>query len=243
MITLCRAGERRCERRDGHEIWLTFSPHHTNGEHSDCFGALEAFNEVNLPPGAQLARSPNGDGEIVSYVRSGTLGYEESSGRSGVLCAGEFQRRTARRGVSYSERNASQTHGAQVFQIWLQADGAGLEPGRDQRRFSMAERRGLMCVVASADARGGSLLLHQDAAVISTILTPGQHVVHELTQRRSSWLHVVQGEVSVGDLVLTAGDGLGMASERSVSFTARGRSEILLVDLGEHRPTDPKADN
>ena len=240
MITLRRARERHYERRDGREIWLTFAPRHENGARPDCFGALEHFNEVNLPPGERLPRSPDCDAEVVSYVRAGTLSYEDSLGRSGALYAGEFQRRTARQGVSYIERNASQTDEAQVFQIWLHAAGAGLEPRHDRRRFSMAERRGLMCVVASGDGRRGSLLMHQDTAVISAILAPGQHVAHELTQGRSSWLHIVHGEVSLGDLVLNRGDGVGMASERAVSFTARDQSEIVLIDLGERRPTDPQ---
>lgn len=242
MITVRRAEERRHERRGGHEVWLTFAPHHKNGAHVDGFGALELFNEVQLPPGARLPRSLNHDAEIVSYVRVGTLAYEDTLGRSGVLYAGEFQRRNVRRGMGYSERNASQTDPAQVFQIWLHAATAGLEPRQARRRFSMADRRGQMCVVASGDARRGSLLIRQDAVVISAILAPGQHVVHELTPGRSSWLHIVQGEVSLDDIVLTTGDGVGMSSERSVSFTAREQTEIVLVDLGEHRPDDPKVE-
>ncbi len=68
--------------------------------------------------------------------------------------------------------------------------------------------------------------------VYSVVLDVGQHVVHELAERRSAWLHVVHGEVTLGDLVLTTGDGAGIVAERSVSLTARRDTELLLFNLG-----------
>ena len=150
-------------------------------------------------------------------------------GRSGVIQAGEFQRMTAGRGLRHSETNASRTEWAHVFQIWLRPSEAGLEPGHEQKRFSAAERRGGLCVVASPDARRGSLRIHQDALVYSAMLDPGQHVIHELSQGRSAWLHLVQGEVTLGDIVLTTGDGAGVTAEPAVSLTAREETEILLA--------------
>jgi len=68
------------------------------------------------------------------------------------------------------------------------------------------------------------------------MLDPGHHIVHELLRGRRAWLHVVQGEVTLGDRVLGAGDGAGVSIERAVSFTAQERSEILLLDFGEQPP-------
>ena len=70
----------------------------------------------------------------------------------------------------------------------------------------------------------------------SAMLDPGQHVVHELSQGRSAWLHLVQGEVTLGDIVLTTGDGAGITAERAVSLTAKEETEILFFDLGEEVP-------
>jgi redox-sensitive bicupin YhaK (pirin superfamily) len=89
----------------------------------------------------------------------------------------------------------------------------------------------MLCVVASPDARSGSLRVHQDARMYSALLDPGQHLVHELAQGRSAWLHVVHGEVTQGEVVLTTGDGAGIVNERAVSITAQEQSEILLIDL------------
>ena len=85
--------------------------------------------------------------------------------------------------------------------------------------------------------RRGSLRLHQDALLFSALLAPGQHVVHELASGRSAWLHVVSGELTIEDVVLGAGDGVGITDELAVSLTTREGSEILLVDLGGPAPS------
>ena len=230
MITLRRGNERHHDQRRKQEVWRTFRPDRADAL-AGVFGALEILDEDRLPPGAGVARHPHRYAEIVTYVREGALAHEDSMGRSGVIHAGEFQRMTAGRGIRHSERNASRTDWAHVFQIWLRPSEAGLETSHEQKRFSAAERRGGLCVVASPDARRGSLRIHQDALVYSAMLDPGQHVIHELTHGRSAWLHVVEGEVTLGDAVLTTGDGAGVTGEPAVSLTAREETEILLVDL------------
>jgi redox-sensitive bicupin YhaK (pirin superfamily) len=108
-----------------------------------------------------------------------------------------------------------------------------LKCGHKLKRFSAAERQGILRVVASPDGRKGSLRIRQDASIYSAMLDPGQHLIHELSPGRRAWLHVVRGEVTLDDEVLVAGDGVGYRAERAVSFTARTEGEILLLDLGE----------
>lgn len=239
MITLRRANERQHGRRRKQQVWHTFHMDRA-GALAGGFGALEALEEDRLPPGTGVPRHQHRDAEIVTYVREGALVHEDSMGRSGVIQAGEFQRMTARRGIRHSETNASRADWAHVFQIWLRPSEGGLELGRDQKRFSAAERRGGLCVVASPDARRGSLRILQDALVYSAMLDPGQHVIHELSRGRSAWLHLVEGEVTLGEIVLTTGDGAGVTAEYAVSLTAREESEILLIDLGERAPGSPR---
>ena len=232
MITLRRAKERHHDQRRKQDVWLTFYSQDRADPLADGFGTLQSFNEDRIPPGADAQRHPCHDAEIVTYVREGALAYEDSMGRSGVIHAGEFQRVTAGRGIRRSETNASRTDSAHVFQIWLRPWEAELEPSHEQKRFSAAARRNVLCAIASPDARRGSLRIHQDALVYSAMLDPGQHVVHDLSHGRSAWLHLVKGAVTFGDIVLSTGDGAGVTAERAVSLTAREETEILLLDLG-----------
>ena len=239
MITLSRAQERHHERHRKQEVWLTFRAGQVGGPFAGGFGALWGLREERLRPGSGPPRHRHREVEIITFVREGVLAYEDSVDPPGVIHAGEFQCVTAGSGIRHRETNPSRTQWAHVFQIWLRPSHAGLEPRREQKRFSAAERRGRLCVVASADAQRGSLRIQQDALMCSAVLDPGQHVVHELSPERIAWLHIVEGEVALGDVVLTTGDGAGVMAERAVSLTAQAETEILLVDLGERQPRSP----
>lgn len=236
MRTLCRASERQYVQGRQRETWQTFQANEGAGSLADCFGALERLDEDRLRPGASLPAVRPHDAEIITYVREGALAHEDSTGRSGVIDAGEFQRMTFGRGVRHSETNASRTDWVHFFQIWLSPSEAGLETCLEQKRFCEGDRRGGLRVVASPDGRRGSLRIRQNVSIYSALLDPGHHVAHELAPGRIAWLHVVHGEVSLGDVVLTTGDGAGITADRSVSLIAREETEILLVDLVERSP-------
>ena len=233
MINLRRSQERHHDRRRKQEVWNTFDSQAPGDTLAAGFGTLERLDEDRLPPGAGFPRQPHQDGEMLTYVREGALAYEDSMGCSGIIHAGEFQRMTLRTSIRHSETNPSRTDWAHAFQIWLRPVETGLEPAREQKRFSAAQRRGSLCVIASPDARRGSLRIHQDALLYSSILAPGQHVVYELAPGRRVWLHLVQGKVTLGsEHLLATGDGAGVTDERVVSLTASEDSEILLLDVG-----------
>jgi quercetin 2,3-dioxygenase len=176
MIELRKASDRHHDESRKQDVWLTFY----RGE-ADGFGALETFDEDHLRPGARIPRGRRQRrAEVVTYVREGALTYEDSMGRSGVVHAGEFQRIAAEPGIRHSEMNASRSDEAHFFQIGLRASQAALEAGHQQKRFSVAERRGVLCVVASTDARRGSLRLSNDALIHSALLHPGQHPACEV---------------------------------------------------------------
>jgi redox-sensitive bicupin YhaK (pirin superfamily) len=231
MIARHEAADRHHESIKRREIWRTFHPMDHTSQPGHGFGGLDVLNEGFLAPGSGFEGHPHADAEIITYVREGALTFEDSMGRWGLIHSGEFRRLSAGRGIRQTERNASRTDGAHVFQISVRPWEAGLEPSEEQRRFSVAERRGVLCLDVSPDGRGRSIRIHQDVLIYSAILDPGQHVVHELAQGRRSWLHVVQGQLGLGEVALMTGDGAGLTDERALSMTAQAPTEILLFDL------------
>ncbi len=199
------------------------------GNSVGAFALLAFLEEERLAPGALMVRAPRCEA-LLTYVREGELSWSAPAGRSGLLRATEFQRRPGATPAEHHEVNASRAEWAQLFRIGLQV-APGHVDDQEQRRFSVAERRGGLCVVASPDGRSASLRLGPDALVFSAILNPGQHVVHALGSARAAWLHVVQGAITFGEAVLETGDGAGAWAERAVSFTARQPTEVLLIDL------------
>ena len=231
MISVRRADSRQPDRNYKQAGWHSLISASGEDRPFDGFDALEALNENMLAPGAVAPQQPRHDAEIVTCVGEGTLAYEDSTGLAGVIQTGEVQRRTAARGISFSERNASRADCAHIFQIWLRPSELTMEPSCEQNRFSIAERRRGFCLLASPDARKGSLRLHLDASVYSAVLYPGKHLVHELSPGRSAWVHVMQGGVTLGEVNLTTGDGAGVKDERAVSLTAGEETEVLLLEF------------
>jgi len=233
MITVRRADTRHHDRRGKRDIWCTFDPRNRGDTLADGFGALKIVCENRLPPGAALPHRPPRADEIVTYVREGAIAYTDSHGDSGVIQTGEFQHLTTARATHHREANASRANWAHVFQIGFHTPAIGLEPSREQKRFTAAQRSGGLCVVASPDARGQSLRIHQDVLMYSAILESGQHVVHELAPTRRAWVHVVAGQAILSCFILSDGDSASVATERAVSLTARDHTEVLLFEVGE----------
>ena len=232
MITLHRNTKRHYLQRGEISSWLTFHRQDQAEPPVDGFGVLATLNEVRFPPGGGSAPPPLEETEIVTYVRRGALAQEDSTGNASVIRAGEFQRKTIARGVHHKETNASRTCWVHLFRIALRPSEIGLAAAQEQKRFTAAQRHNTLCVVASPDERRGSLRIFQDVLILSSVLDPGHHLLHELLPGRSAWLHVISGEVTLSNLILAQGDGVGVTVEPSVSLTAQENTEILLVDVG-----------
>jgi redox-sensitive bicupin YhaK (pirin superfamily) len=231
MIALRRAEERHHDRSEGQEVWRTFRPEEGEDSFADRFGPLAFFDEGRLALGGRIPRRPARDGELLTYVREGSLSLDDSLGGLGVIHAGDFQRITAARGRRLTAANASTGGETHVFQIGLRPSTAKLAPAHEQKRFRPAERRGALCLVASPDGRGGSLHVRQDAFLYSAVLDAGGQVTHPLARGRRAWLHLVHGMATFGELVLGTGDGFGVSGECAISLTALEETELLLLDL------------
>jgi redox-sensitive bicupin YhaK (pirin superfamily) len=159
-----------------------------------------------------------------------------------MIQAGEFQVMSTGRCMRHQERSVSPSDGLHMFRLTLRPSEVGLARAQEQKRFTAAQRRRRLCVVASPDGRGGSLRIGQDAVILCSVLDAGHHVVHMLEPGRSAWLHIVTGETILQDILLIEGDGAGITDEPSVSLTACASTEVLLIDLGSSpRIRDPEA--
>jgi redox-sensitive bicupin YhaK (pirin superfamily) len=232
VVIVLRSHQRRYLQQGREKLWHSFySPDHP-AHLEQGFGALVALDENRLPPGNDTMAQVDHETEIVSYVRRGALSQADPAGDSLVIQAGEFQVMSTGRRMRRRERSVSQSDGLHIFRMTFRPSEVGLARAQEHKRFTAAQRRRQLCVVASPDGRGGSLRIHQDAIVISSVLDSGHHVVHILEPGRSAWLHIVSGETTLQDILLIEGDGAGITDEPSVSLTACVSTEVLLIDVG-----------
>ncbi len=197
------------------------------------FRALRVINEDRVRPGEGFGTHGHRDMEILSYVLSGALAHQDSTGGGGVLRPGEVQRMSAGTGVMHSEFNGSKEEPVHFLQIWIVPDRAGHRPSYEQKAYPEAERRGRLRLVASPDGAEGSTTLHQDARVYATLLAPGERAEHALAAGRHAWVQVARGELALNGTALRAGDGAAVSDERALALVAAGKetAEVLVFDL------------
>ena len=190
--------------------------------------ALRVINDDKVAAGAGFGTHSHQDMEIISYVKKGVIEHKDSMGNIEQLPPGEFQLMTAGTGVTHSEYNPSSTETLEFLQIWIQPDALGIEPGYQQKRFE--PQPGLQ-LIASPDARDGSLLLHQDASLYRLWLQADENASHSLSAQRTAYLHVVSGSLQINGELLVEGDGATISDVAEINISASQASEALLFDL------------
>ncbi len=223
------------ERGQADHGWLqarhTFSfasyhdPQHTQ------FRALRVMNEDRIAPGQGFGTHPHHDMEIVTYVLEGALEHRDSMGNGEVLRPGEFQRMSAGTGITHSEFNPSSTEPTHLYQIWLFPERKGIEPSYEQKRFDDEGMVNQLRLVASPEAEGGSLRIHQDVRIYLAKLDTGQNLEHELAAGRHAWLQVLRGEITLNGTELGTSDGAAVSEEARLILEGKSESEVMLFDL------------
>jgi redox-sensitive bicupin YhaK (pirin superfamily) len=232
MNVIRRNADRRHIRSGPGEMWLTFYPQEPAGSLGEGFGIISILNESILSANEGVASDLKSETELITYVHKGALALVGPMGHSGVITAGEFQCITIGRTLGQRVTNTSLTDSAHFFRVFLRLlpSQLGTDCMETQSRFTVAQRRNVLCAVATTDVGKTSIRIITDARIYSSILDPGQHMVHELFHGRKAWLHIVHGKVRVNEVDLAQGDGMGITDEPSISLTVQESAELLLVD-------------
>ena len=213
------------------DTWHSFSFAHYYDPAHMGFRALRVINEDAIAPATGFGTHGHRDMEIITYVTQGALEHQDSTGEHEVLRQGEVQRMSAGTGIRHSEANPSADEAVKLLQIWLLPEQEGIEPGYEQKPFPDALKRNRLCLLASREARDGSLLIHQDVDLYASVLDQGASVSLPLRPGRAAWVQVVAGELSLAGHHLSAGDGAAVEATSELTLTADTSAEFLLFDL------------
>ena len=231
MTQLRRAAERGRARHGWLDSFHSFSFADYHDPAHMGFGPLRVINEDRVEPGRGFGTHGHRDMEIISYVLEGGLAHKDSMGNGSVIRPGDVQRMSAGTGVMHSEFNASDREGVHFLQIWIEPNVRGIKPSYEEKRFDDASKRGRWRLIASRDAREGSVLIHQDADVFVTRLEAGETLQRDLDSGRRAYVHVVRGEVRANGERLAAGDALKIERESNLTLDEGRAAEVLLFDL------------
>lgn len=232
MLTIRKANERGASQFS----WLDSQHSFSFGGYFDPqhmgFSDLRVINEDRVIPGAGFGTHGHRDMEIISYVLEGELAHRDSMGTGSVIRPGDVQRMSAGTGVTHSEMNASEEKPVHFLQIWILPEQAGIAPGYEQKHFEPGERQGRWRLIGSRDGRDGSITIHQDVSLYTTILNQEAALSYALGHNRKAWLQIVRGQASVNGETVSAGDGVAIADLNAIDLRATADdTEVLLFDL------------
>jgi quercetin 2,3-dioxygenase len=196
------------------------------------FRSLRVINDDVIAPASGFGTHGHRDMEIITYVLSGALEHQDSLGTGAVIYPGEVQRMTAGTGITHSEFNHSPIESVHLLQIWIIPDTENLIPSYEQKAFTPEEKQGKLRLVASRDGRDGSVTVHQDANMYVGLIAANDSISYQVPPDRSVWLHVAQGEVTIDELALTAGDAIAYPASSKLELSSSTSGEVILFDLG-----------
>ncbi|MEV6795676.1 pirin family protein [Streptomyces sp. NPDC051320] len=180
------------------------------------FGPVLACNEERLAPGAGFDEHPHSHTEIITWVVQGELTHRDSTGHATVVRPGDVQRLSSAGGVRHEERNEG-TDPLVFVQTWLTPLEPGGEPSYE-----------IVHGIADAtpyDIRAAGALLHLRR------LIPGERTA--VPDAGRVYVHVVQGEVRLGDSDLGPGDSARITDASGLELVGISAAEVLVWDLGD----------
>ena len=215
--------------------WFRSKWHFSFDEYHDPdnmgFGTLRVFNDDVLVEGAVWPMHPHRDIEALTYIPEGTFRHEDSLGNLYTMPAYSVQRMTLGKGAYHSEQNGSETEPVRFIQIWVIPRERGLEPEVERRETTVEERTNRLLRVIGPDREGGSLLVHQDAAMYISRLEAGQSVGHSFAPDFGGYLLVIDGAVTINGQPLGNGDAAMITDEPEITIEAGETAEIVMMEL------------
>lgn len=192
---------------------------------------LRVVNEDTVRGGKGFGTHYHRDVEILTYVLEGVLEHHDSMGNTSVIRPGEVLRMSAGTGITHSEYNLSHHLPVHFIQIWINPERHDLEPSYSQKLFSPASKWGQWCLIGSRNGRDGSLRIHQDVDLYSSMLDENDEIVFDALFDRYYWVHIVSGKFLVQEKPLNAGDSAALKEELAIKVRCLEGGELLMFDL------------
>lgn len=220
------------ERGKGDYGWLTtrysFSFSNWYDPTKMGFGALRVLNDDVISAGQGFGTHVHKDMEIITIVMHGAVAHKDSMGNEYVVNEGDVQVMSAGTGVMHSEHNASQTKPLELFQLWIEPDVRGIEPRYEQKNYNFQSVTNTLVELVGAN----SLLINQDAYISYGVLDDGKTLLYKFhDSEHGVYFFVIEGTLTIGDLVLKKRDAFGVWGTKEVEITSQIGSTFLVIEV------------
>ena len=187
--------------------------------------ALRVINDDTVAAHNGFGTHPHDNMEILTYVLNGTISHKDSMGNEGQIHAGEWQLMSAGTGVTHSEKN-QHDQVVHLLQIWIQPNVQNAEPNYQQIQLNPKDHPNQWHLIAGDTS--APMLIRQNTEVKTAVIEQG-HNLEIATQKKLNYVHVISGQVMIGDHLVQSGDAL--VFDEPTTVNALQDSHMIWFDL------------
>lgn len=215
------------------DSWHTFSFAGYHDPSRIHFGALRVLNDDTVAAGMGFGKHPHDNMEIISIPLDGDLEHQDDTGTHSVIKKGDVQVMSAGTGIAHSEKNKNSDRQVKFLQIWVFPNKKNVAPRYDQKTFTDADKHNqLATVVSPVGSADGGVQIHQDAWFHLGVLDKSTQLTYNLKKETNGvYAFVLEGDVTINDIVLNRRDGLAISESGQLKITADSPAEILLMEI------------
>lgn len=214
------------------DSWHTFSFASYYDPERIHFGALRVLNDDTVSGGMGFGRHPHDNMEIISIPLEGALEHGDNMGNVQVIRKGDVQVMSAGTGVVHSEKNADPNLPVKFLQIWVFPNRKDVQPRYAQKTFSDADKHNKLVTVVSPMGQPEGVNIYQDAWFSLGKLDKGTQLTYDLKKNGNGvYAFLLEGDVTINDIVLNRRDGLGISNAGQLNICANLDAELLLMEV------------
>lgn len=200
------------------------------------FGKLRVVNDDWVEPGTGFPSHPHRNMEIISFIRSGAITHQDSTGNKGVTKAGEVQVMSAGTGIIHSEYNRTKEP-LTFYQIWLETNKQNVAPRWESKQFPTTQTKSLMLLASGYDEdKGDALFINQQARIYGGKIAKGATIEHGIDHQ--AYILASDGMFNIEDnsaketasITMNKGDGAEITQTSSITISASTDCEIIIID-------------
>ncbi len=200
------------------------------------FGKLRVINDEWVKPGTGFPSHPHRNMEIISFIRSGAITHQDSTGNKGVTKAGEVQVMSAGTGIVHSEYNRTKDP-LTFYQIWIETNKQNVTPRWESKKFPTKRTEALLLLASGyAEDKGKALFINQEARIYGGKLAKGTVLEHDILHQ--AYVLASNGIFKIEDgkggktdnITMNKGDGAEITQSKSIWLRASTDCEIIIID-------------
>jgi len=170
--------------------------------------------------------------EIISIPLEGDLEHQDNMGTRQVIRKGDVQVMSAGTGIEHSEKNKNNDLQVKFLQIWIFPNQKNISPRYDQKTFTEEEKKNKLVTIVSPIGSDEGVNIYQDAWFSLGNLDKDTQLNYTLKNKdHGVYAFLLEGDVTINDIVLNRRDGLGISEIEELKIKADSDSELLLMEV------------